>query len=435
MSKPNIVLITIDCLRADKVGFLNENITFTPTMDRLAEKATIATDAISPSTHTRASVPALLTSQYAHKFFSEFLKDVTIPTLSEYLKDAGYSTGAFHSNPLLSEYFGYDRGFDIFCDGLPTLPTFMKSERLIRIFSKVERLLQRYPYKPAPWITKKAIDWLGKSSSPFFLWVHYMDPHGPYTLNRSLSYLDKFQSEKLWHKAVSSPDQVTPKERAKLLEAYHREISYVDSNIKDLINSIYKRNRNNILIITADHGEELGEHGEFSHHPKLFEEIVRVPLIMQFPNNTIKTSLIADFPIISLLYLVPTILEYLEISPNHSLDGKSLFESITGMGKLNRDSLVIETNPARSISIGIRTERWKLISTNNQTQLYDLRQDPQEKNDVISSHPEVFKELQKRLTDHIEDYNIDFSANNLSKNLYQTDKVIKSRLEDLGYLD
>lgn len=427
MSRPDIVLITVDSLRADSVGFLADDAPPTPNMDAFADGATLATAATAPSSHTRAAVPAILTSQYAHRFFTNFLQDVDAPTVAQLLSDAGYETAAFHSNPLLSRHFGYDRGFDTFSDGLRFVENTRLPETATRLYSKAIRLLRRYPYEPAESITERAVEWLGSrdGDAPAFLWVHYMDPHGPYALDRERGYLDKFRSERLWRKAVTRPDEVTDDELTRLREAYDGEIEYTDRHLAPLLEAVDAHTDDACTVLTADHGEEFREHGTFSHHPKLYEEVTRVPFVAQLPGAR---RLSGD--LVSPLDVVPTVLS--------EVDGVPVSDEFVGVdigdGGAQRDHLVTETNPAGSdVMVGIRSRTHKYIVHEDTEELYDLRADPAEQENLVGRGHDAEQELRSALTAHLDAHEIS-GGDKLAATAADLDSEMRGRLEDLGYL-
>lgn len=428
MDRPNIILVTVDSWRADCVGYLNSEHDVTPAVDEFAANATLATSATAPSSHTRASVPAIMTSRYPHRFFSNFLGDTDIPTIARLLSDAGYETAAFHSNPLLSRHFGYDDGFDTFYDGLKFVESVRLPETLTRTYSKLIRLMRRYPYEPAESITRRATDWLETAQSPAFLWVHYMDPHGPYTLNRRQGYLDKFRSERLWQRAVSEPKTLSEDERNRLFEAYLGEIRYTDGYLHKLLEAIRDRFEETAIVLTGDHGEEFGEHGEFSHHAKLYEEVLRVPLVVDLPEDEDWRH--PNTPI-SLLDVTPTLLGLVDGVNVYDMAGKDLSVLADG-GNLNRSHVILETNPEDDVALCVRTDRWKYITTGDGQELYDLDEDPDETTDKSRENLEVESELKENLTEHLKEH--DLAAGDKIDTAASVDNDIRNRLEQLGYL-
>lgn len=431
MSPRNVVLITIDSLRSDHIGFLSDSVDNTSRMDALAADANLATDTMSPSSHTRASVPALLTSQYPHRYFANFFGDVDFPTLSTYLSDADddFTTAAFHSNPLISRHFGYDEGFDEFYDGLQFVESTRLPETITNVYAKLTRLLRRFPYEPAEAITKRAQSWLSDVREPFFLWVHYMDPHGPYALNRQLGYIDKYRSERLWQKAVSSPEEVSSTERKKLKAAYRGEVGHTDEHIGDLVDALDTMDET-MVVLTGDHGEEFYEHGQYSHTPNLYETVTNVPLIIDMPDAA-ETVSPPTVPL-SGLDIVPTILDAFDIEPRVELAGQSLIPALHGE-QLSREHVIVETNLGEDALFGVRTQQWKYIVTDEGRELYDLSADPGEQNDLFGTEQEVESRLKEYLTSHVDAHDVE-GGDKLAAVADDMDTEVQDRLNDLGYL-
>ena len=429
MSAQNVVLITIDSLRSDHVGFLSKEVDNTPQMDELAADAALSTDATSPSSHTRASVPALLSSQYPHRYFANFFGDVEMPTLSTYLSEEGYDTAAFHSNPLLSRHFGYEEGFDEFYDGLRFVESTHLPETVAGAYSKLVRLLSRFPYEPAEEITERARAWLSEVREPFFLWVHYMDPHGPYALSRRSGYIDKYRSERLWQKAVESPDEVTATERERLKAAYRDEVGHTDEYIGRLVKAVDVTAGETILGLTGDHGEEFYEHGQYAHPAELYETTTNVPLIIDVPgmDRTVDSTTPQ-----SGLDIVPTILDVLDIEPRTELVGRSLQPVLQG-DRLDREYVITETNRGKDVVLGTRSQRWKYIVDGEDRELYDLSADPNEQNDLSGTEEAVESQLKEFLATHVDTHDIE-AGNKLAMVADDMDTEVRDRLDDLGYL-
>lgn len=423
MGHPDIVLVTIDSLRADSVGFLDDAPS-TPTMDTVAAESTLATAATTPSSHTRASVPAILTSQYAHNFFTNFLDDTEFPTVAQRLAAVGYDTAAFHSNPLLSRHFGYDRGFDTFSDGLRFVENTRLPETATRLYSKAIRLLRRFPYQPAETITEQAVDWLSeRGDAPVFLWVHYMDPHGPYALNRDRGYVDKFRSERLWRKAVTEPDAVTESERRRLRDAYDAEVEHTDRHLSPLFDAIDAHTDDATVVLTGDHGEEFREHGTFSHHPKLYEEVTRVPFVLDTPREVTPPD-----PV-SLLDTVPTLLA--------GVDGVAVPDSLAGVdiaADPSREYVVTETNPDDGeVMVGVRSATHKYVAHGDDQELYDLTTDPDERENLAGTGHDAEAELRDALASHLDRHEV-VGGDKLAATAEGMNSEMQGRLEDLGYL-
>ncbi len=387
----NIFLITVDSLRSD---FLD----FAPYLKNLAEESLVFKQALTVSPYTGASIAAIFTSQYPSRVIgpkNQLLKDK--PTLAEILKDRNYRTAAFHSNPLLSSLFGFNRGFDYFDDSLQ--PSFKKIFFLGRYISRV---LKPSAYLSGEEINKKVFTYLAKAKTqakPLFCWIHYMDTHGPYC-HPSKGYLNKYKAELLWRKALKKSGRMKLSQRTKLISGYNQKISYLDHCLGELFSFLKKQSleQTSALVITADHGEAFFEHGKYSHPRQLYEELIQVPLLVKVPN--LKPAKIKQ--LVSLSDLAPTILDLAEISPGKTTNllGKSLFKLIDNNSCRLHEYLICEATPDKDYLVScLRTEKWKFIFNQKQKtkELYDLEADPDEKINLASQRQEVVKDLQKQL--------------------------------------
>jgi len=218
--------------------------------------------------------------------------------ISEQLQEAGIVTAAFHSNPYISAFLGWNRGWDVFYDSME------------------DEVEPRIPYIRGNAVNQKAIDWIssyckGGSRQPFFLWLHYMDVHRPYMPEET--YLKQFCDQpvsrhkmySLWRKMIQKPDEISPAEREIIINLYDADIKYTATVIGSLLYRLGNRLAGTIVVITADHGDELGEHGNFGHH-SMYDGILRVPLIIAGPKIKSGISVTQQ---VSLIDLTPTIVD------------------------------------------------------------------------------------------------------------------------------
>jgi len=315
----NIVLITIDTLRADHLSCYGYERNTSPNIDKIAEKGIIFKNAIAPSSWTAPSMVSLFTSVYPinhgvvhgigfknDKGKQEIFSD-ELTTLTEILKSHGYTTFGVASNLHLSEKFGFARGFDQF---------------------------KCLSFLPAPSVNQTIYSWENdiKKSDKFFLWVHYIDPHDPYSSRspwikdyapkasaKSLNLAKKRMPEltKLINKFKKRPLLLST-----LIALYDSEINYVDHYIGELIQK-YELDKNTLIIITSDHGEEFLEHSRLGHGHNLYQETIHIPLIVKMPHSS-KKKVVKEY--VNLLDIMPTILHILNItSPEYTL-GKSVLK-------------------------------------------------------------------------------------------------------------
>jgi arylsulfatase A-like enzyme len=247
-SGPSVLLVTIDTLRADHVGAYGAEGVETPTLDGLAARGVLFERAMASVPLTLPSHASLMTGQYppTHgvRHNAIFTLADEAETLAERFQARGFATGAVIGAAVLEGDFGIDQGFDHYDDSLPT-----------------ERATSAGFYeRPAAAVTDAALDWLGQVDRPFFLWVHYYDPHASY-----------------------SPPEPWKERFAK--RPYDGEVASVDHALGRLLGALDADGRlaETIVAVTSDHGEGLGEHGEGSHTYLIYESVLHVPMILAGP--------------------------------------------------------------------------------------------------------------------------------------------------------
>ena len=267
---PNFVLVTVDALRADHVGPQGDRASLTPHLDELGSQSVDFRCACSPTSYTWGTFASIFLSAYPAAVTNR--RGVLVsprPTLARLLQQHGYATAGFNSNPFISASFGYDRGFDLLDDGLVLKSSRIPSQ-LYPLLAKAQRMVMRQPYLSAAAINRKAFRWLRqgrKGHIPFFLWLHYMDVHGPYQSKRGFTYRNKYRGEWLWHKALVAPGDMTPDEHDELVRCYREEIGYADRHIGLLLDQLRELGvyDDTIFIVCSDHGDEFREHGRYAH--------------------------------------------------------------------------------------------------------------------------------------------------------------------------
>jgi len=287
MTSPlNVVLVTLDALRADHLSCHGYHRETTPFLDDFAARATRFTGAFSASSHTREAIPSILTGRYSDEAVDDGFRR-SADTFAERLPDE-FETAGFHSNPFVSRAYGFDQGFDTFDDDLH-----LGSNRLLALAQRALDKLRNRHYARASEINERSLNWLDSLDGyqPFFLWNHYMDPHGPY--EAPAEYQRRFHGEavpkketsKLYHRAVKSPEEITETERRRLIDLYDAEIAYTDDQLAAFFDALERRDllEGTLVLITADHGDAFGEHGYYEHPRYLHDALVHVPLIAAGP--------------------------------------------------------------------------------------------------------------------------------------------------------
>jgi arylsulfatase A-like enzyme len=372
--KRSLVLVTVDCLRADHCGLYGYSRPTTPFLDALAFESFVVPAAIVAGAPTYYSFPAILASRMPLALGRDVVGLAPGEgTLATVLRESGYATGAFSAgNPYISPRFGYDHGFDVFRDFLeieaqptqetatpetpPGDPARGRLNRSLESFAGAlglgrfyNELYFQYCMKIAPAaesvdalrkfpsadiLVNQAQSWLGSvGQRPFFLWLHLMDPHSPYyppneayreltgrdIEPRRARYLNEY-----WNRSDLTPPALSGK-RGEVVQLYDAGIRWVDRQIARLVDSLRQSHLwdDCVFALTADHGEEFLEHGGRYHSPvRLSEEIVRVPLLIRVPGE--RGAKVPASPM-SHLHLAPTLLEIMGVQAPSAFQGRSLW--------------------------------------------------------------------------------------------------------------
>ncbi len=395
----NVVLFTIDTLRRDALGLYAPGRGHTPFLDSLAPRSLVFSNAHSVAPYTQSSFPGLLTSSYLFDVPRAPKLSPRRTLISEALQEQGVATAAFHSNPYLSGYFGWDRGWDHFYDSM---------EDDVDDYS---------PYIKGEALNRKVDAWLASRSGParerpLFLWVHYMDVHEPYVPDRK--YIEQVdgsirlgREEMLGlFKDVVLPRDASRPETVRLLHnLYLAHVREVDEYARELFHMLEKHGllEQSAVIVTTDHGDEFGEHGGLSHDGKMYAELVHVPQLVYNPpegRGGVCNRLVSG------LDIPPTIMRLFGLAPHPNFQGRPLFPLAAypegccygeAVGKLSHR--IKETDRpvyfCREGGLKIiyreEEERWEL---------YDLKQDPEEKVNIVGSSP-LAEEMKSKLLPRI----------------------------------
>src|SRR5258705_10473718 len=321
----NVVLISLDTVRADHLGCYGYHRKTTPNIDSVAKRGVVFERAQSPSSWTLPVHMSVFTSLYPSfhgvergaEWFSGLPKSER--TMAQYLKDEGFATAALVSNPFLDAHWGFDRGFDLYA----------RHDVDAAAQSDMASLwLQWQAYRSR----------LGPARSNFFLFVHYNDAHSP--PNAPAAFPEKFPVEKTASEdAVREGGPCAPKSRPRPLEGmdearslYDADINFVDTHLGRLFQALEDLGLtgSTLLILMADHGEEFGEHGMIKHKLTLYEEVLRVPLIVTYPAALAPGQRIEES--VSLLDILPTVLDTAGQKIPSKLQGISLLPFLRRSG-------------------------------------------------------------------------------------------------------
>ncbi len=391
-SRPNLLLITIDTLRADRVGFYGKERLKTPHLDALAEKSVVFTRAFA---NTPTTLPAhanilLGTAPAYHGVHdnANFIVRKEFLTLAEHLKSFGYSTGAFVGGFPLESRFGLTQGFDIYDDD----------------FSHEEPGIEKGRERRAQLVVDKSLLWMTSQISPWFLWIHCFDPHDPYT----------------------------PPEPYKTLFAqnpYDGEVAYTDSVMGNLFSRLDESGllSKTIVVFTGDHGESLGEHGEKTHGYLTYNTTLWIPLMIFVPGSEHRTI----SQNVSHLDIFPTVCDLLGIEKPVDLQGSSLLPLLRGR-RLKEEAIFFEClspyyNMGWAPIIGYIRGNEKFTHSPI-PELYDLDTDFDE-NKSLAGNTNL-KKYEKRL----DQISRQLSSPESRKAEQRADRETLERLKSLGYL-
>jgi arylsulfatase A-like enzyme/Flp pilus assembly protein TadD len=411
---PNILLVVIDTLRADHLGAYGYERLISPTIDRIARRGVLFETVISPAPWTAPAVASLLTGLYPSVHGLDggigwgkgasaaggslpFAVQKTLPsgqeTLPELLRRAGYQTAGFVSNLYVNSIFGFAQGFDYFDDD---------HRDYARDVSEVKRRADATNARVFEWLETQV-------EEPWFLFVHFNDPHWPY--NPPPPYGQEFvadyrgpltpaETRNLIVESRGKDLQVSSEDLGFVVGLYDGEIQYVDAQLALLLDAIAKLElaRDMVTVVTSDHGEEFLDHGGFSHGFTLYEEQLRVPLILSAPARLAPSRVSQQ---VRLIDLAPTLLELARVDgPTVPLQGSSLLPYAIG------DQIAATAAFAEATYIGeqsmVRTaEGLKMIQSTIDPQwlLFDLGSDPSEERSLAKANATSLSALMGRLDD------------------------------------
>jgi len=430
---PNVLLITIDSLRPDYLGCYSqwakeENLS--PHIDSWAEDAVLFENAIAQGPRTPESFPALLSGQYMTRYRDAFTGlSQERKLISQMLKGNDYLTAAFNSNPYISKHSNYDRGFDIFVDELFRTAGGSLIRKLLLKYLHLKGLLGT-PYTSADKVNQRVFSLFQNIKQPYFVWVHYMDVHGPYVSKKGWHFKNTVRGGMLWRKATHAPKELKPKEKEELVNTYKEEVHYTDFHIGELLSKVDEHKT--LAILTSDHGELLGEHGLFAHVPGvLYDQLLKVPLIVKPPS----TCLVRESRIsraVKLLDVVPTILDILNLDHHSAFDGESLVPLIQGDPEAYKCESIISEVWTKLLSV--RKNQWKFIAhyVKGKKYLYDLENDPNEKYNLADERQDIVEEMQQKIKHHLLEINA--PTEDIEKCGFGGDEAIRSQLKALGYM-
>ncbi len=425
-SKCNVVLIVVDALRFDHVGFSGYERNTTPFIDSLSESSLNYLNAYSQESYTAASIASVFTSKYPPQHGVIWGKEEVIlsddfTTLAEVFNNRGYATAAFVFNPSLSSEKNFDQGFDIYDDNEEGFVGRTKTEQ----------------FETASKLEKKSLSWLrNNTGKPFFLYLHYRDVHDPYLPPRPFDtyFLSQNLSAQDGVNDFFRHQNITKQEREVLL--YDQEIAYNDYMLRLLFDEINNLSGKTLYVIIADHGEEFWDHGGQKHGHTQYQELIHVPLLIYSPQHNYSEAINCN---VELIDVGPTVFsmigweipkEYQGISQVPPACNKKMIYSggTAERGAIIRDDIKYYRYKSHSLK-QIMQLNHSLATLDVMEELYNLTRDPKERDNMILDDPEAAYELGAYLT------SIESSKTEHSMKTVVLEDITKERLRALGYLN
>jgi len=488
IGKPNILLITMDATRADHLSCYGYERLTTPNLDKLSREGVLYKNAYSTTSWTLPSHASIFTGMYPtnhgadYKFNSTHsannlskkqkgrdlswldvlsrnlckLSDENL-TLAEILSERGYRTAGIIGGPWCSSSWGLGQGFD-YCNetfiNVEDDVSFFLIYQIVNHFFSLYDFFTQYGYlgkRIASHLNKATFRWLDKNYQwPFFLFINYLDTHGPYLppppYDRYFKKIDKgiitdhnppgalsfieAESRLAWA-VIGGRHRLTPEEKELFISYYDGEIRYLDHHLSLLFEKLkaLKVYDKTMIIVTADHGQAFGEHNEMYHGMSLYEEVLRVPLIIKYPYSS-QQGIIEKR--VSLVDLLPTVLSLLNYPIPSGIDGEILektdhpiiAELIKEIPK--REYRAALTLKAKAIYLG----KYKYISSNFLNELYDLEKDPEEKENLVEKLPKKAQAMEKILKEWL----ASIKPQKAERERVKINKSMEEVLRALGYV-
>jgi len=472
--KPNVLLIVMDTTRADHFSSYGYRKPTTPHIDKLAKEGRLFTNAIAPSSWTIPSHASLFTGVYSSKhgmgYLNSYLSE-DLPTLAEILSKNGYRSLSIYNNPFAGEMVGLSRGFD----------KAIGVDLDHRTSLTIERLFQRLVYNDVGSNARETVDaasnWIAttaKTGLPYFAFVHFNDPHTPYRAREP--YFTEFKKDinlnqvdlskvaqvnahrRSFHKYLNGEVQLSSADFEYLKALYDSEIRSVDEQIGRLMDSLKEKGflKNTLVIVTADHGEYIGEH-QWMSHQFLYNTVLRIPMVFWYPEQ-IPPGIETRY--VSLVDILPTVLSVAGLKdqiPVHTQGMNLLPEGSQGINLVsltgprtvfsewwswvpadtdqsspNKSKALLKFTKEAAKDIATKAifdGDWKFIwLSNGKHELYNLANDPEEQRNLIEAEPEKAQELQAKLEQWLGSFQQARVTSGSGK------KEFKDMLKSLGYV-
>jgi arylsulfatase A-like enzyme len=462
--RPNILIVVMDATRADHLSSYGYGRKTSPNVDQLASQGVLYEQAIAAANWTLASMASIFTGlhvvQHGTSFHHQYLEPRFV-TMAQALQSHGYQTALFSAGGWVSETFGMNRGFDVFynyVDGFEWMRRFSKKVTPIEnVISKVRQValageLGKMTYE----MERDVRTWLHRdvqADKPFFAVAHFGDPHWPWFHHPKYAWRNG-NSPRMFapdgNKYMAGELELGAKDFQTMTDYYDGEVRFLDSYLGRLFNWMRAGGYldNTLLVVTADHGEHLGDHKQMGHKLSVYESLLHVPLILYHPKYFAGGQRVSEA--VQTLELLPTFLDVAGIDQSaipYPLKGRSLRPtSIRGnpwpftisenlapnLKRFERVSPNFDATPFKRDLRALRDTRngFKLIwSSDGRHELYNLVRDPQETRDLAAAEPERVRSMIYQLDTWL----ASVDAAQLEQLEPEMEQVVAQRLQDLGY--
>jgi len=446
VDRPNIVLVSIDSLRWDHVGSYGYDRPTTPFLDELAAKGIRFENTFSTTSWTLPSHAAMFTGLYdsTHGLVDNGMRLADEHrTLAEMLRDEGYETVGFFGGPYLHPTFGLAQGFEAFHDCMVDAPALASGTEVRRGLTTMARH-PSHSDVTGPRTAQRVSEWLeGRSAKPFFLFLHMWDVHYDYI--PPAEYVEMFDAdydgeltgERFFSNPLIHPELPAP-DLEHLLALYDGEIRFTDDILRRIFSELESRGllENTLVVVTSDHGDEFFEHGYQGHGETLFEEVVRIPLIVSWPGRLEGGRVVTE--LVRLVDLAPTLAAVAGYDDELELEGRNLLPLLEG-GSVPAATALTELYSGGAEIRALRTLDAKLLLQDSRSEplLFRLTEDPHELNPIGpgTEHEEDRRRYARELLEALEAAEVRRAALGLAgSDPVQPNDEMLERLRSLGYI-
>ncbi|MBD3170116.1 MAG: sulfatase-like hydrolase/transferase [candidate division Zixibacteria bacterium] len=430
---PPVIFIIADALRADRLSCYGYNID-TPNIQALADDGVKFELALANCSWTRPSIASFMTSlnplQHNVRTGNQSI-NMELTTFAEVMNSGGYFTMGVHNNPHIREMMNFDQGFDYYEYYEPMkLYPYPSDAPILKRQLLMNKIMKRFHsksqavflvYQDASATSRHIINLLDQMSyTNYFLFIHYMDPHAPY-------YTAPYTGD-----AIDFDTDLTVENLDVVNGAYDAEIKRVDRGLGMLLEYLKSKGQygQSLIIFTSDHGEEFYDHQGWGHGKTQYDEVLKIPLIIKFPNNSYEG--LADTSLVESVDIAPTVTRYLDVPTPDSWTGKNIISNEETEWSLG------ETKGAFKKVLSLRSYDEKIHASYKGDHLtgiqyYNLAVDPKEQND-LAENPK-YRDRAKELLKLMEEYVNRYTDKSYESGEINLDDETKERLKALGYLE